>query len=400
MLDFCVVGGGIVGLATAYALLRKTPGAELLLLEKEASLGRHQTGHNSGVIHSGIYYAPSSRKSLLCRAGAAATKAFCAEHGIAVEACGKMLVATDAQELSRMEDLARRATETGIDYERLDAGDLTRREPHISGLGALFLPTTGIVDYRAIALCLAREIERMGGSIVTGAHVRRIEEQPNLVAIETGSGRFEARTMVACAGLQADRLVACAGVRPDFQIIPFRGEYFKLRPEREGLINALIYPIPNPALPFLGIHLTRMVGGGITVGPNAVLGLARERYAKFALDPVDSWRMLGFPGFWKMLSRNLRPGLAELKNSLWPRGYLAACRKYCPSLTLADLIPMEAGIRAQAVLRDGTLVNDFLFHRTARSVHVCNAPSPAATSALPIGEVIAGEMISKEGLLF
>ena len=304
-----------------------------------------------------------------------------------------MLVATDAQELRRMEDLARRATETGIDYERLDARELTRREPHIAGVGALFLPATGIVDYRAIAVSLAQEIERMGGAIVTGAQVRRIEEQPNLIAIETGSGRFEARHMVACAGLQADRVVACAGLRPDFQIVPFRGEYFKLRPERAGLINALIYPIPDPLLPFLGIHLTRMIGGGITVGPNAVLGLARERYAKFALDPVDVWRMMGFPGVWKMLSRNLRPGLAELKNSLWKRGYLAACQKYCPSLAMADLMPMEAGIRAQAVLRDGTLVHDFLFHRTARSVHVCNAPSPAATSALPIGEVIAAEMM-------
>jgi (S)-2-hydroxyglutarate dehydrogenase len=392
MLDVCVIGGGIVGLATAYALLQERPGIGLVVLEQEAAPALHQTGHNSGVIHSGIYYAPGSLKARLCREGADATKAFCAESGIAMETCGKLLVATNPLERERMEKLFIRAQENQIICERIDEAELHRREPHITGLGAIFVPATGIVDYKAVCQALVRRIEQAGGRLVTGARVTRIAEQPNAVEVEAAGIIYTARRLVACAGLQADRIAALAGIARDFQIIPFRGEYFRLPPSLNSIVSALIYPIPDPDLPFLGIHLTRMIDGGVTVGPNAVLGLAREKYPKFSVSGQDVKDMLGFPGFWRTLGANLKPGLVEMRNSLFKRYYLEACRKYCPALTLADLRPQEAGIRAQAVLRDGTLVQDFLLRKTARMVHVCNAPSPAATSALPIGRMIAAEL--------
>jgi L-2-hydroxyglutarate oxidase len=393
LLDFCVIGGGIVGVATGRALLRRFPGAQLCLLEQEAGLARHQTGHNSGVIHSGIYYAPGSLKARLCKEGAAATKAFCADHGIAFEECGKFLVATTEMELQRMENLLLRAGENGIACERVEAAELRRREPNIAGLGAIFVPSTAIVDYRAVAEALAADIRGLGGAIRFGARVTGIDEAADGVTVRAGEAVVRARNVVVCAGVQADRMVACAGGVPDFQIVPFRGEYFGLPAHRAGLISALIYPVPDPDLPFLGIHLTRMIDGGLTVGPNAVLGLARARYGKFAVSPADLIRMLMFPGFWKLIAAQYRSGIAEMRNSVWKRGYLAACQKYCPSLALDDLLPMEAGIRAQAVMRDGSLVHDFLFHRTARSIHVCNAPSPAATSALPIADMIVDEVV-------
>jgi L-2-hydroxyglutarate oxidase len=399
MWDFCVIGGGIVGLASALRLLEAFPGSRLVLLEKEATLARHQTGHNSGVIHSGIYYAPGSLKARLCREGAAQTKAFCAAHDIPVETCGKLIVATDALELRRMDDLLERAAQNGIACERLDAEELARREPNIRGLGAIFVPATAIVDYKRVCAAMAGRIAELGGCIECGMQVDAIEETADKVVVRAGGRIHEAGHLVVCAGLQADRLVKLAGLPCDFQIVPFRGEYFDLPAHRTGLISALIYPVPDPALPFLGIHLTRTIDGGITLGPNAVLGLAREGYAKTAVDWRDVATSLRFPGLWRTLRKNWRSAIRELRDSLWRRGYLAACRKYCPGLTLADLRPREAGIRAQAVLRDGTLVHDFLFVRSARSLHVCNAPSPAATSALPIGQMIVEEITAQRAHL-
>ncbi|MGE4481490.1 L-2-hydroxyglutarate oxidase [Acidocella sp.] len=397
MRDVCIIGGGIVGLATAHALMRARPGIGITVLEQERQPGLHQTGHNSGVIHSGIYYAPGSLKARLCREGAQATKDFCAENAIPVEVCGKHLVATNALEANRMEALEQRARENGIAYERIDAAELRRREPAISGVGALFIPATGIVDYQLICQVLARQIEQSGGDVVYGARVDRIEETPAQVNIHAAGRVHAARHMVACAGLQSDRIAALGGLAPDFQIVPFRGEYYRLPANRKDLVKTLIYPVPDPDLPFLGIHLTRMIDGGITVGPNAVLGFAREKYPKFSISFQDVREMLGFPGFWRVIRANLRSGLTEMRNSVQKRGYLEMCRKYCPDLTLADLRPQEAGIRAQAVLRDGTLVHDFLIKKTARSVYVCNAPSPAATSALPIGRMIAEELAQLTG---
>ncbi|WP_025809163.1 L-2-hydroxyglutarate oxidase [Pseudomonas chlororaphis] len=387
--DYCIIGGGIVGLATAMALLERQPGASLLILEKENVLARHQTGHNSGVIHAGIYYAPGSLKADLCKRGAQATKDFCTQHQIKFEVCGKLLVASTPLEVERMHALYERSQQNGLKVEQLDAKELQRREPNIVGLGGLFLDATGIVDYKQVCEAMARVIQKAGGEVQLQTTVRAIVETADKVTISSDDKVWNARQLVACAGLQSDRLAALAGVKIDHQIIPFRGEYFRLPAAKNNIVNHLIYPIPDPELPFLGVHLTRMIDGSVTVGPNAVLGLGRENYRKFSVNWRDVAEYATFPGFWKTLWNNLGSGTTEMKNSLFKRGYLEQCRKYCPSLEVDDLLPYEAGIRAQAVMRDGTLVHDFLFAETPRMVHVCNAPSPAATSAIPIGQMIA-----------
>ncbi|MEV4237937.1 MULTISPECIES: L-2-hydroxyglutarate oxidase [unclassified Nocardia] len=390
--DFCVIGGGIVGVATAHRILRQHPDASLVLIDKAGALASHQTGHNSGVIHSGIYYPPDSLKARLCRKGAAWTKEFAAAHDIPFEVCGKLLVATDGAEYERMLALHERSVTNGVDVELIDSAQLTRREPHVTGLGALFVPATGIIDFTRVTTALAEEVRAAGGEIVLNAEITALTETTDAVTAAGPAGSWTARTLVVCAGLQADRMAALAGLQNDFRIVPFRGEYYQLPPSRSGLVRTLIYPIPDPNLPFLGVHLSPMIDGTLTVGPNAVLGLAREGYRKGSFDARDARAVLGFPGFRRVARAHARTGLRELRNSLFKRGYLAECRRYCPELTVADLRPREAGIRAQAVLRDGTLVHDFLIERTPRSIHVLNAPSPAATSAMPIAEYIVGQL--------
>lgn len=392
--DFCVVGAGIVGLATARALLARRPGASLVVIEKEGAPGRHQTGRNSGVIHSGVYYAPGSLKARLCREGSARTVAFCEAHGIPFERRGKLIVATRAEELPRLAELERRAAENGVATERLDATAIRAREPAVTGLAALCVPATAIVSYRAILDALADELRAGGAELRLASAPEAIREGADAVEIATAGGTIRTRRLVACAGLQSDRVARMAGLPVAHRIVPFRGEYFRLAPRLAGVVRAMIYPVPDPALPFLGIHLTPMIDGSVTAGPNAVLGLAREGYRKGSVSIRDLVDMAAFPGFWRCIAGNLRPGLAELGDSIFRRRYLAACRRYCPELTLADLLPMEAGIRAQAVLADGTLAHDFLFVDTKRSLHVCNAPSPAATSALPIGDMIAERLLT------
>lgn len=393
--DVCVIGGGIVGLASALRFAEAHPGAGIVVLEKEAGVGQHQTGHNSGVIHSGIYYGPGSFKAELCRQGVSDTIAFCKAHNIPYVTCGKLLVAIDEAERARMDTLFERAQQNNVEAERIDAAELRRREPNIAGAGAIYVPSTGIVDYKRICRAMAEELKRRGAEIVFNAEVTAIEEGADDVTLRAGERTWQARCLIACGGLQSDRLARLAGIRTDFQIVPFRGEYYRLPSEKNGIVNALIYPVPNPDLPFLGIHLTRMIDGGVTVGPNAVLGWSREGYAKFSFSARDTAAFLRFPGFWRVIAGNLKSGVSEMRNSLSKSRYLEECRKYCPSLTLDDLLPHEAGIRAQAVMRDGTLVHDFLFMETARTLHVCNAPSPAATSALPIGRMIV-ERITKK----
>lgn len=383
--DFLVIGGGIVGLSTAMQLGLKYPEASVRLLEKEGRLAVHQSGHNSGVIHAGVYYEPGSLKAKFCRAGVEATIAFCARHQIPFEQCGKLLVATTPVELERMDALEERCRANGLDPERLSAEDLKEREPNITGLGALFVRVTGIVDYPAMARAMASEFEQAGGVIELDCSVTAIAEGPNLVSVATTNGIFEANQLVVCGGLQADRLASMAGFDVDFQIVPFRGEYYRLNERHNAIIKHLIYPIPDPKLPFLGVHLTRMIDGSVTVGPNAVLGFAREGYDKGSVDIADVLSMLRFPGFWRLVKSNLFSGIREFRNSLSKQRYLALCRRYAPSLTLDDLEPYPAGIRAQAVMKDGTLLHDFLIRETPRMLHVCNAPSPAATSSLPIG---------------
>jgi (S)-2-hydroxyglutarate dehydrogenase len=391
--DYCVIGGGIVGLATAMQILEARPDASVVLLEKESELGVHQTGHNSGVVHAGIYYAPGSMKAELCRRGAQATKDFAARHRIPLDVCGKLLVATDAAEASRMDALFDRARHNDIDVERIDAAELRRREPNIRGVGALFVAATAITDFGAVARAIGDVVRDRGVKIELGTEVTAINETSDHVTVIAGGRLFEARRLVVCAGLQADRLARMAGAPIDFQIIPFRGEYYRLPAARNGIVKHLIYPIPDPDLPFLGVHLTRTIDGGVTVGPSAVLGFAREGYRKGSFRRRDVGEYMRFPGMWRVARHNVRTGARELRNSMFKRGYLRECHKYCPDLTLDDLLPEPAGIRAQAVLRDGTLVHDFLFAETPRTLHVCNAPSPAATAAIPIGEMIARQLV-------
>jgi (S)-2-hydroxyglutarate dehydrogenase len=390
--DYCVVGGGIVGVATALRILEAEPGASLALIEKEQRLGTHQTGHNSGVIHSGIYYPPTSLKARLCREGMRQTKRFCDEHGIAYRTCGKLLVATSEAEVARMEALFERSRENQTDVRRVSAAELRELEPNVQGLGALLVAETGIVDYGEVTETMADLIRAAGAEILLGEPVVALRETDASVEVDLPGRGIAARRLVVCAGLQADRLARMAGLDVDLQIVPFRGEYYRLPAERADLVERLIYPIPDPELPFLGVHLSPTIHGDLTVGPNAVLGFAREGYPRFSLDLRDVATYAAFPGLWRVARSNVRTAVREMRNSLWRRGYLAECRKYCPGLTLADLLPQEAGIRAQAVRRDGTLVHDFVLREAARSVHVLNAPSPAATSALPIGSMIADQV--------
>ena len=388
MFDDCSVGGGVVGLATAWAISRGEQEARVLVLEKEERLAGHQTGHNSGVIHAGIYYQPGSLKAELCRAGERATKAFCDQYGIVYRTPGKLVVATSPLELQRLQALQENAAANAIQCRMVERDQLKEMEPSISGLKALFVEQSGIVDYQAISTTMGALIEQGGGTIKLGMRVTSLEERADCVRIHTDQGILESRYAIACAGLQADRLARQSGLSVDFQIIPFRGEYYALRPQLNRLVERMIYPVPDPAMPFLGIHLTPMIDGSLTVGPNAVLGLSREGYGKFSTSMRDIATYIGFSGFWKVMRQHLASGAEEIRDSLFKSSYLEKCRKYCPSLELDDLLPYRAGIRAQAVSSTGSLIHDFKLLQTPRSLHVCNAPSPAATSAIPIGELI------------
>jgi L-2-hydroxyglutarate oxidase len=386
--DIVLVGGGIVGVSTAWQLKKIYPDAKLLLIEKEFSLGKHQTGHNSGVIHAGVYYNPGSLKADLCKRGAAQTIAFCQEHNLPYSQCGKLLVATNDLEYHQMEGLEDRCHQNGINNQRLSENELKKMEPNITGLGAIYIPSTGITDYIKITGKMAQLFVTLGGEIKTGLEVKALREKSDGVQIHLGSEKVYAKYVVVCGGLQADRLSKLMHLDLDFQIIPFRGEYYRLPRKHNQIVSHLIYPIPDPDLPFLGVHLTKMIDGSVTVGPNAVLGWKREGYDTFNFNLKDSIEMLKFSGFWRLARNNLRSGLDEVKNSFYKPGYLSRIQKYCPNLTTADLQPYPAGIRAQAVSKDGTLIHDFLFAESSRSLHVCNAPSPAATSAIPIGEYL------------
>ena len=385
MYDYIIIGGGILGLSTAMQLIRAYPDKKMLLVEKEDGPARHQTGHNSGVIHAGVYYTPGSLKARFCLEGNIATKAFCDAHGIAYDECGKLLVATNDLEMQRMQALWERTEANGLERHWLTAEELREREPNITGVGGIFGPSSGIVDYAQVAAAMGREFEAAGGKIRYSTAVTGLKESASDVVVSTSQGDFSTRYMISCSGLMADRVVRMLGLEPGFTICPFRGEYFRLPAQHNQIVNHLIYPIPDPSMPFLGVHLTRMIDGSVTVGPNAVLAWKREGYRKTDISFSDTLAMLRHSGIRQVLKDNLRPGLFELKNSLYKKGYLEQVQKYCPSLTLADLEPYPAGVRAQAVSNDGKLVDDFLFVNTKRTVNVCNAPSPAATSAIPIG---------------
>ena len=390
--DFVVIGGGILGMSTAWQLQKKYPDKTVLVVDKESSAAQHQTGHNSGVIHAGVYYKPGSLKAKFCKAGNRATKAFCLEHDIPFDECGKLLVATNATELERMQGLIERCAENELEIEVLDQKQLTEREPNVKGVGAIFVPSTGIVSFTKITEKMGELVESQGGVVRFNTCVDKIEEFFDRVTLYTDKGRFHGRYLISCAGLQSDRIVKMLGLEPDFRIIPFRGEYYLLSAKHNQIVNHLIYPIPDPDLPFLGVHLTRMIDGTVTVGPNAVLAFKREGYRKTDISLKDSLEMLAYPGMIKLLLRHFKASMAELKNSMSKSGYLKMVQKYCPSLDSEDMQSYPAGIRAQAVSANGDIVDDFLFMSTSRSLAVCNAPSPAATSAIPIGEHIVEKL--------
>ncbi|PID64623.1 MAG: L-2-hydroxyglutarate oxidase [Gammaproteobacteria bacterium] len=399
--DYAIIGGGIVGLSTAWQLQQRHPDKSILLIEKEDGYAHHQTGHNSGVIHAGVYYAPGSLKAKFCKQGVTETIAFCNQHGIKYDQCGKLLVATDAQEYERMKDLYERCQKNELEVEWLaDAEALKAREPNVVGIGGIFVPATGIVNYREICNKMAALFEEQGGTVALSHQVTGLSEDADKITITThhsnGSKDFDAKFLIACAGLAADRVTKMLDIDVDFQIIPYRGEYYLLPPQHNDIVNHLIYPIPDPELPFLGVHLTRMINGTVTVGPNAVQGFKREGYGKLNFSFKDTLQMITFAGFWKVSLKHLKSGLMETKNSWYKPGYLKRVQKYAPQLTLDDLQPYPAGIRAQAVMGNGDLVHDFLFAETARSLHVCNAPSPAATSAIPIGGYICDKVAEKQ----
>lgn len=388
--DVAIVGGGIVGLATALALSRRAPGLKLVILEKEHAVGTHQTGRNSGVLHAGLYYRPGSLKARLCVEGKRRMEAFCQEHGVPYERCGKVVVATEERELPVLQQLFERGSANGVPgLELIGPGRLRELEPEAAGLAALYSPGTGIVDFRQVAAAMARLLAVRGVQVLTGARVLGVRRSDREAQVETTAGAVACRLLVNCAGLYSDVVARLAGDDPGVRIVPFRGEYYLLRPERRGLVRNLIYPVPDPALPFLGVHFTRMVSGEVEAGPNAVLALAREGYSWGRLNARELWGTLRYAGFRAVARRYWRTGLYEMWRSLSQRAFVASLRRLVPAVTTQDVVRGGAGVRAQAVAPDGRLLDDFHIVEAPRAVHVLNAPSPAATSSLAIGDYVA-----------
>lgn len=391
--DVAVAGGGIVGCATALALLEAHPGLRLVLLEKEERLAAHQTGHNSGVIHAGLYYRPGSLKARNCTLGREALYAFCAEHAIPHERCGKVVVAVDERELPALDELERRGRANGLDgLERLDAAQVRVREPHAAAVAGLFVPQTGIVDYTRVTEVMGELVRRRGGEIRFSTQLHQAQGGADEVRLTTSVGEVRARILVNCTGLHCDRVARRCGVEPGVRIVPFRGEYYLVRPERRDLVRNLIYPVPDPTLPFLGVHFTRMIDGSLEAGPNAVLAWKREGYRWSDISPTDLLDTLVFPGFWRLAGRFWKIGAGEYRRSFSKRIFVNSLRRLVPEVGMPDVARGGAGVRAQAVDRDGKLVDDFRIVATERMVHVLNAPSPAATASLSIGKTIAGEV--------
>ena len=392
--DVLVVGGGIVGIAAAREILTRQPGASLAVVDKEPSVGRHQTGHNSGVIHSGIYYAPGSLKARLCTKGARLMYEFCESHRVPADRCGKLIVATTESELPALDELYRRGAANGVPgLEMVGPAGINEHEPHCTGIRAIWSPATGIVDFSQVAEAMAADVTRLGGVILTGHLVTGLAVAAGSVSVRTSRGEFTATRVLTCAGLQSDRVARLSGAPEEPSIVPFRGDYWQLRPERRYLARNLIYPVPDPKFPFLGVHFTRrMRDDAVWLGPNAVLALAREGYHRSAFQVGDLTQTLRNPGFRRMARRYWRTGAAEVYRDLSKRAFVAACQRFVPELAPTDVVPGPAGVRAQSVARDGGLVDDFVFNVQGNQLmHVRNAPSPAATSCLAIGELIADE---------
>jgi L-2-hydroxyglutarate oxidase len=391
--DFVVIGAGILGLATARELLRRHHGASLAVLETEPRVAPHQTGHSSGVIHAGIYYAPGSLKARLCVDGAHRLYSYCKEHGVPFERSGKLIVATEEAELGRLEELERRGRENRVEgLRRVGAEEIAEIEPHVRGIAALHSPATGVVDFAEVARSFAADVARSGGSLHLDCRVRSSAAMGPGLRIRHSRGETEAKAAVFCAGLWADRLAVAAGAPKDPRIVPFRGAYLRLRPQRRGLVRANVYPVPDPDLPFLGAHLTRGIDGEVLIGPSALIAPARDAYRLRRVRPRDLAGTLGWPGTWRLAARHWRTGMVEIRRAVSHRSFTAEAARFVPELGPSDVEPGPTGIRAQALARDGRLIDDFVVHRTENAIHIRNAPSPAATSALALAGLIADQV--------
>ncbi|MFF2288850.1 L-2-hydroxyglutarate oxidase [Peribacillus butanolivorans] len=399
MYDFAIVGGGIVGLSTGMALYKRFPNARVVVIEKESVVADHQTGHNSGVIHSGIYYKPGSFKARFARQGSKSMTEFCQTHGIEHDICGKVIVATKQDELPILNDLYTRGLQNELAIKKISVDELKEIEPHVNGLGAIRVPQAGIVNYRQVSEKIADIIKEYGGEIRLNTKVEKINEESDSVTIETNNGTLKARMVINCAGLHSDRIAAAAGYKTDMKIVPFRGEYFKLIPEKRYLVNHLIYPVPNPKFPFLGVHFTRMISGEVDAGPNAVLSFKREGYKKTDFNAKDLTEVLSYKGFWKLASKFMKEGMDEYVRSFSKKQFTKSLQELIPEIQEDDLIPAPAGVRAQALQDDGNMVDDFHIIMGKRTVHVCNAPSPAATASIEIGKEVVNRIPEQSHLL-
>lgn len=392
MYDFAIIGGGIVGLSTGMALGTRYPDAKILVLEKESRWAFHQTGNNSGVIHSGVYYKPGSFKAKFCRDGCQSMVEFCRTHDIPHEVCGKVIVATEERELPLLENLYQRGLQNGIQVARITAEEVKEYEPHVNCIAGIRVFSTGIADYKQVCRKYAELIEKQGGDLRLNTKVEKIVEISNGKILETNQGRFETRCVINCAGLYSDRVAKLGQVDPQAKIVPFRGEYYELTPEKRYLVKGLIYPVPNPDFPFLGVHFTRMIDGSVHAGPNAVLSLKREGYKKTDFDLRDFAEVMAYPGFWKLAAKHADEGIQEIIRSFSKAAFVRSLQRLIPEVKSEDLVPTHAGVRAQALMNDGKLVDDFLIISGENSVHVCNAPSPAATSSIEIGKAIVEQV--------
>jgi L-2-hydroxyglutarate oxidase len=390
--DYAVIGGGIVGLSAAMQLAQQYPCARILMLEKEASPAQHQTGRNSGVIHSGIYYKPGSYKAKFARDGSSSMVEFCREHDIPHEVCGKVIVATREKELQGLENLFQRGLQNGLPIRKISPQEVNEIEPHINCVAGIHVTTTGITNYRKVSHKYLELFLERGGDVMFQNQVRRITNRGSTHLIETTAGEYEAKFLVNCAGLYSDRITRLAGKEPGVKIVPFRGEYYELVPSKRHLVKTLIYPVPNPEFPFLGVHFTRMIDGSVHCGPNAVLAFKREGYKKTDFNLRDFCETLSYHGFWKLARKNFGEGMKEIYRSLSKAAFVRSLQQLIPEVQAADLVPCEAGVRAQALLNDGSLVDDFLIVRGRNALHVCNAPSPAATASLEIGKAIVAQI--------
>lgn len=391
-----IIGGGIVGLATAFRLNQKLPGASVTVLEKESEVGQHQSGHNSGVLHCGLYYKPGSLKAKLAVTGIRQMVAFCREHGIAHEVCGKLVVAANNDEIPRLNELYERGQKNGLaGLQRLGISEMREIEPHVGGVAAIRVPEEGIVDYPAVSKAIARCLAALGGKVVTQAAVTRLLKRGSQWIASTTAGDFESDYIVNCAGLHCDRVCEKAGEKPGLEIIPFRGEYYTLKPGRQHLVRNLIYPVPDPRFPFLGVHFTRLIHGGIEAGPNAVLAMAREGYRKTDVSLRDFIGTLAYPGFWRFVQKYPRVCLNELRRSFFKELFCRSLNALVPEVRPDDLAPGGAGVRAQAIAPNGEIIQDFQFVKRAGALHVLNAPSPGATASLAIGQEIANQLTAE-----